>query len=127
MKKVYVGSSLHNVEAVRRIQARFAAIGVGITYDWTIAGQITDPAELRRVGDLEMAGVRDCDLFFMMQPARNGTHCELGMALAWWKPIVLLEETKVEQKTFYYNPSVYRFEDEETAFAFAKEFLQRLT
>jgi nucleoside 2-deoxyribosyltransferase len=122
--KVYVGSSLFNTIRVRQIQERFRLAGIGISYDWSKHGQVYNEAELARIGDLEERGVKDCDLFFMIQPARNGTHCEMGLARAWGKPIVILEEIEVEQKTFYYRPGVYRCKTEDEAFNLALRLLE---
>jgi nucleoside 2-deoxyribosyltransferase len=129
---VYVGSSLYNAAKVRAIQAKLILMGVQITYDWTRfgPGQLKTEEELADVGHQEELGVRNCDLFFMVHPARNGTHCELGMARALDKHIVILEEIEPpERKTFYYRPKghnrpIHRFTDEDEAIDFAVELLK---
>ena len=130
MKSVYVATSLHNAARAREIQRRFRAYGVAVSYDWTVHGRIDDPAELARVGELEEQGVRDCDLLFMIFPARSGAHCELGMARALGKHIVLLEEElPPEEKTFYHRPAaharpIHRFNDADAAIALALSLLR---
>lgn len=129
---VYVGSSLHNADRVRVIQQRFRDAGISISYDWTEHGQIFDDEELAKVGEAEERGVIECDLFFMVHPARNGTHCELGMARVLNKHIVILEEGVFEKKTFYYRPAghsrpVHRFTDADVAVQFAIKLLQEDT
>ncbi len=129
---IYVGSSLLNHQRVRQIQQRFRNAGVEITYDWTTRGQIFDEETLAEVGQEEERGVRDCTLFFMLHPARNGTHCELGMARVLDKHIVILEEGTFEKKTFYYRPvghvrPIHRFTNEDEAVNFALELLRSLT
>lgn len=124
MPKVYVGSSLLNATAVKSIQERFRAEGIEITYDWTTHGKVESERELIAYGHAEMAGVLSCDLFFMMHPARTGTHVELGLALAANKKIVLVNDLTVEQKPFYYLPNVYRFTSVDEAFDYAMRTLQ---
>lgn len=129
-RAVYVGSSLLNATRVKEIQNRFREAGIAITYDWSVHGKISDDRQLAEVGELEEQGVRDCDLFFMIHPARNGTHVELGMARVLDKHIVILEETPApEKKTFYYRPEghkypIHRFTDPDQAVNFAIELLQ---
>lgn len=115
---VYIGSSLLNVNRTRYFIAKFNDLGIGITYDWTKHGQLFDPVELTKCAAAEINGVRECDVFFMLQPGRSGTHCELGMAIALHKPIIILEDCDVlEEKAFYYAPTVQRFTDESSAVA----------
>lgn len=124
--RVYVGTSLHNADRACQLINKFLDAGILVTYQWTQHGQIFDDEELTKVGKLEIDGVRDCDLFFMIQPGRAGTHCELGIAIALDKPIVILEEIEAEKKTFYYQPNVYRYKTELEAFTAAIEILQRI-
>lgn len=130
MGKVYVASSLHNAGRVRHIQNRFVAEEIFVTYDWTVHNQVFDLGDLARIGELEEQGVRDCDLFFMIHPARNGAHCELGMARVLGKHIVILEEVPVpELKTFYFRPPghhrpIHRFTNEDEAIDFSLELLR---
>lgn len=129
MGLVYVGSSLHNTQRVRQIQQRLQDAGIRITYDWTIRGQIFDEETLAVVGEEEERGVRDCELFFMIHPARNGTHCELGMARALNKHIVILENGTFEKKTFYYRPHghpnpIHRFTNEDEAITFVLQLFR---
>lgn len=127
---VYVGSSLFNAERVRQIQKMFRDAGIRISYDWTQHGQIVDDELLAHIGDLEEKGVIDCDLFFMIHPSRNGSHCELGMARVLQKHIVILEEgPPIEKKTFYYRPTnhhrpIHRFTNATKAVAFAIDLLK---
>ncbi len=118
MAKIYIGSSLLNADQVKSLIGRFTASGVSITYDWTQHGRVYDEQDLMRYGEAEYRGVVESDLFFMVQPARTGTHVEMGIALALNKPIVLVNDRTVEQKTFYYLPNVHRFESVDDAFDF---------
>lgn len=130
MGSVYVGTSLFNADRARTIQRKFREAGFDISYDWTQHGQVFTPADLARFGELEEAGVRDCDLFFMIQPGRFGTHCELGMARVLGKHVVILEDGRTtEQKTFYYRPDgharpIHKLRDEDEAIALAINLLR---
>ncbi len=127
--KAYVASSLFNAEKVQLVQKKLQELDFTITYDWTTHGQLTSVDDLTKVGMLEEQGVKDCDLFFMIHPARNGTHCELGMARVLNKHIVILEDgVQIEQKTFYYRPEghlypINKFIDLDKALVFAAKLL----
>lgn len=122
--KVYVGTSLHNAARAKQVIAKFQQAGVTITYDWTTHGQLFDDTELARCGVLEVAGVKDCDVFFMIQPGRAGSHCELGIAIALNKPVVILDELNTEKKPFYYCEGVHRCKTEDEAFTTAFSILK---
>jgi hypothetical protein len=124
---VYVGTSLFNAQRAKQIIAKFLAANIPISYDWTTHGQASGQDDLAKYGKLEEEGVRECSLFFMIQPGRSGTHCEFGMAYAWGKPIIILEDVEVEQKTFYYRPNIFRFKTEEEAFTKALQILEAKT
>lgn len=132
MESVYIGTSLFNADRARTIQRKFREAGVEISYEWWKHGQVFSTADLAKFGELEEAGVRNCGLFFMIQPGRHGTHCELGMARVLGKHVVILEDQKpTEEKTFYYRPDgharpIHKFRDEDEAIAFAINLLREL-
>lgn len=107
--RVYVASILSNIDRIFYINNILRTHGVTITYDWTSHGKVYTPDELSRIAVLERQGVIDCDVFLMVQPGGGGTHVEFGMAQILDKPIVILEDVCVEQKTFYYLPGVAKF------------------
>lgn len=123
MSTVYVGSSLFNTERVKNIQKRFEVAGVAIAYNWAQHGRIIGATAetYNKIGNLETNGVKGCDLFFMVHPARFGTHTELGIAIGTDKPIVMLNDTgeEVEEKPFYHLANVFRFTNEDEALTFA--------
>lgn len=123
---VYVGTSLFNANRAIQIMERFKQEGVRISYDWTTHGQVYSEEELRKYAIAEKRGVIDCDVFFMIFPARNGSHFECGLADGYGKHIVLLEEVEVEQKTFYHLPGIQRFKTEEKAIQHTLKFLDSL-
>ena len=124
MPSVYVGTSLLNISLAKEIINKFRSHGVDISYDWTTHGQVFNSDDLYKYGTKEFDGVKSADLFFMICPARTGTHIELGIALAYGKPIVLVLDKDTELKTFYFLQNVSRFSSLEVAFSFALEKLK---
>ena len=120
MASVYVGTSLLNVEQARQIISKFRSYGVNISYDWTTSGQVFTISDLQECGVKEVNGVKNADLFFMIHPARFGTHVELGIAIACDKPVIMVTNHNVlEQKTFYHLHNVFSFVSIDEGFAFA--------
>lgn len=124
MGKIYIGSSLYNAEQVKKARDMFIEAGHQITYDWTTHGKVTSQEELKKFGEEELKGVADCDVFFMMQPSRYGTHIEFGIALGLGKPIVMIVDHDSEMKTFYMLSNVRRFDDFDSAFNHTLEYFK---
>lgn len=113
---IYISTSLYNASRVGELAARLQAYGVNLTYDWTKHGKVDSEAELIACGLNEQRGIKDADVFLFITPARNGSHTELGLAIAYEKPIVMLQEDATqEQQPFYFLPGVQRFTREEDA------------
>lgn len=110
-----MGTSLLNAARAKTIMAHLLSINVTITYDWTVHGAVTDRNLLQEIALAEVDGVKNCDVFFMVQPGRFGTHCELGLAYAFGKPIVILDENEAWNTSFYHLPNIFRFSKEDSA------------
>src|SRR5688572_26391345 len=129
---VYIATSLFNVERAREFIEKFRKQDISISYDWTTHGQATIEQDLVTYGKLEEDAVLKADLLFMIQPARNGSHVEFGLARGFYrctgipKPIIILDEIGAEAKTFYYLQGVYRFTNQDIAFAAALAILNKL-
>lgn len=128
MNKIYIASSLHNIARVKSLMELFEEKGAVVTYNWAQHGQVFTNEELRKYGEAELDGVMAADLLFFVQPGRMGSHVELGVMLALVrlgkpKTIVILEESQVEQKSFYHLEHVNRFHKEEDAIKFSLERL----
>ena len=123
MRSVYIGSSLLNAAQVKEVITKFRAVNIQVTYDWTTHGRVTHEDDLKIYGMAEYRGVVECDVFFMIHPARNGTHVELGIALACNKPVVMVTIDGIEPKTFYYLNNVHRFNKVDDAFDFTVRML----
>ena len=125
MNKVYVGTSLLNIDRAKHIIARLKSLNLSITYEWPNHGMVADKALLPVIARNEVIGVRECDVFFMIQPGRSGTHIEFGMAYALGKPIVMLNEDDEWPTCFYHLPGVHRFSVEDDAIAFLLKLLEQ--
>lgn len=126
--KVYVAGSLKNAARVQEIQNKLRESGIKITYDWTTHGFVDKPELLIEIGEKERDGVLHCDVLFLVQPGRLGSHIELGIAIAMNKlgvvtPIVILEEVEMECKPFYYLDCVRRFKTEHPAIQYTLEVI----
>lgn len=108
--KIYIASSLSNMAEVRRLRDELILLGHEITYDWTEHGPAPD--RLPEICEKEMVGVTYADLVFVILPGGKGTHVELGLALGWDIPIVLVSNTEEainphpDSCAFYWNPLV---------------------
>jgi len=92
MRSLYIASSLLNKERVQSIRNYFLDKGIPISYDWTAHGFVEDLDELPNIAEKELDGVRQADCILMILPARNGSHFEIGYAMAQNKPIVILND-----------------------------------
>ena len=124
MAKIYIGTSLKNAARAKELNLRLQELGIICTYDWTTHGQVHTIEELIKFGIAEEKGVKDADVFLMIFPGRNGSHFEMGLARGLGIPIVLLEETVVEQKTFYHLPGVHKAKTEDEAIALILNILR---
>ena len=108
--KIYVASSLDNAKRISEIIQILKNAGYEITYDWTTHGRVENQEQLQQIAKGEYDGVKDCDVFIMVHPARFGSHFEFGAAYALGKRIMILEESEIEElKSFYFLSGIERF------------------
>lgn len=111
--KFYIASHLENSENVRKIAQYLTYQGWDQTYDWTAHGLVDDKKRLVSVSLNEIQGVRDADVVFLLLPGERGTHAELGAAIAYEKPVVILaldqEDYHRDGHTcvFYWHPVIF--------------------
>ena len=111
--RVYIATKLENTEAHNRVRDELAVDGWHLTYDWTTHGPVWREGH-KRMGEVavaELKGVRDAAVVVVLLPGGRGTHAELGMALAFGKPVVLAVTAPGQYEAenacaFYYHPSV---------------------
>ncbi len=115
--KVYIATRLESVQKYAEVRAALNDIGVSITYDWTSHGPVWRSGEnrIRQVSLNETEGVQIAGAVIVILPGGRGTHCELGMAIAFGRQIFILAENPKEQEmqgatpetcAFYHHPAV---------------------
>ena len=85
----YTASSFRNIKDVRFINDQLIKRGHCLTYDWTQSERVDTPADLQRIGQLELDAVRASDCLILVLPAGKGSHVELGIALTVQIPVFL--------------------------------------
>src|SRR5207237_7921708 len=78
----------------RVVRDALKTCGHEISYDWTLHGSVKSTSEerLREVATLELDGVSEADFVVVLLPGGNGTHLELGFAIARGKRVFLHSE-----------------------------------
>ncbi len=103
--KLYVAAKWEDRERAREVMRQMVAEGHEITFDWTHSEQFS-PEQAA----CDMRGVKDADaLVFVAEKDLpfKGAYVEMGMALAWGKPIYLIG-TGIDACIFTVLPNVYR-------------------
>jgi len=110
--RFYIASTLSNADQAEDVAAYLRARGWIQTFNWAELPVQTDIDQLPITADLELEGVMDADILFLLMPARRGSHIEMGAALAAGIPVVILS-TSIEDVydngrpvSFYYHPLV---------------------
>lgn len=121
--RVYVASKAENYQRVREVQQLFKDAGHHITYDWTPDVEKLGPgaglqeAKMRECAIRDKDGVWRCQLLAAICfPGWLGTLLEVGMGLAWDKPIWLIRDEPVAREPFsifwtLYNVEVIEWEN----------------
>jgi nucleoside 2-deoxyribosyltransferase len=113
--KFYIASKLENYRNVQAVRDALIKAGHRITYDWTLHGSVAGQGakRLREVAGSEMDGVLSADIVIVLLPGGRGTHAELGMAIAWDIPVMLIADKSntyfnLDKNTcaFYWNKNV---------------------
>ena len=109
--KFYVAGKFEDKERVRLAQRCIEDAGHEISHDWTMAAALGGQAE----AEDDMAGVREADalLFVNVDPdlLYAGSLVEIGMALAWGKPVYFLNTEHMARNVFYHLPGVWSAAD----------------
>ncbi|SET24306.1 Nucleoside 2-deoxyribosyltransferase [Oceanobacillus limi] len=110
--KFYIASGFENKDLVQYVRDELKKEGHLHTYDWTQNVRATTEDKLGAIGELEKQAVADCDFLVLLLPGGRGTHTELGMALAYGKPVFLYSPDTIDlttATTFYYVEGVKHF------------------
>lgn len=112
--KFYIATSFSRVTAHHTVRDSLKQMGHEISYDWTLdeSGKSISKEHLKEVALLELAGVSEADFVVVLLPGGNGSHLELGFALAKEKQIFLHSEDPLlfepgpQTKVFYHHPDI---------------------
>jgi nucleoside 2-deoxyribosyltransferase len=112
--KYYIATSLSRTSAHYEVREALKKYGHDISYDWTLHGSVKSISKerLREVAELELIGVAEADFVVVLLPGGNGTHLELGFAIARGKKVFLHSEDSLafelgpQTNAFYHHPDV---------------------
>jgi nucleoside 2-deoxyribosyltransferase len=96
MASVYVAGKFEDKEQIREVQRKFREAGFEISHDWTTEdGTGMEGAELdtymAQCAKNDFFGVLQADFVVIMNHAKAfGTMTEMGLALAWGKPVYVV-------------------------------------
>jgi nucleoside 2-deoxyribosyltransferase len=116
--RIYVASSFENKEEVRDLYTCLEILGHTITCDWTDHEEPYNYQQLQQWALDDAEGVEHCDaLVALIAPGRTqqGTWCEIGMALAWGKPVTMIGiEPTLGKPIFAHLPGIAFYPDLKT-------------
>lgn len=112
--KYYIATSLSRTTAHNLVRDALKMLRHEISYDWTVHGSVklVSKERLREVSIRELKGVSEADFVVVLLPGGNGTHLELGFAIASGKRVFLhsedpaLFELGPQTNAFYHHPDV---------------------
>lgn len=113
--RYYIATSLERHLHHNALRDLLEARGHSITYDWTEHGSVKHESQTRiaEVAHLEAMGVHHADFVVVLLPGGRGTHTELGLAIAYGKPVFVhahdhREFFAQDDRTcaFYHHPQV---------------------
>lgn len=105
--KLYLASSIRNMDMVKEVGALLESFGHKITCDWCAfsADTIAFSQQYRQfcIDDM-FRGIDEADALVLIFPIGRGAHIEIGYAVAKEKRIIILSN-KVEDEVLFYNDS----------------------
>lgn len=110
--RVYVATKLERAEVARTVIEAFRARGHEVTYDWTTHGSVwrEGPDRIREVSRAEVKGVTSADVVIVCLPGGRGTHAELGIAIGFGVPVILVSAedpmTGPDTCAFYHHDAI---------------------
>lgn len=104
----YVATGYDNKAMHNDVRDALASRGWRLTHDWTLRDEADGP---RASAEADLEGVRGADVVVVVLPGGEGTHAELGMALALGKRTFVCARDEVEFKresVFLHHPLATR-------------------
>ncbi|WP_144569207.1 nucleoside 2-deoxyribosyltransferase [Bacillus pseudomycoides] len=108
----YIASSFQNKHLVQFVASQLKEEGWHHTYNWTQNERATNREQLQKIGQAEKQAIQNADVFLLLLDGGNGSHTELGMAIALEKKIYMYHKNNPLQTTFYHLPEVDIFQGE---------------
>ncbi|PDY00963.1 group-specific protein [Bacillus pseudomycoides] len=108
----YIASSFQNKHLVQFVASQLKEAGWHHTYNWTQNERATNREQLQKIGQAEKQAIQNADVFLLLLDGGNGSHTELGMAIALKKKIYMYHKNNPLQTTFYHLPEVDIFQGE---------------
>ena len=114
--KYYIATSLLRITSHQVARDALQTLGHEITYDWTSHGSVQSVSKerLREVATIELDAVSKAEFVVVLLPGGNGTHLELGFAIAKGKRVFLHSEDSLafelgpQTNVFYHHPDIIR-------------------
>ncbi len=113
--KYYIATGFANKEQHNHLMRMLEKRGHAITFDWTREEPAVPrgPSVSKRISEMEISGVVNADVVFLLLPGGKGTHVELGAALATNTPVILVElqdysDVVHKPSIFYFHGMVFR-------------------
>jgi len=112
--KLYIAGSSQDLPRVKELMTRFQDAGYTLTHDWTTYFDEV-PKDYTHFARLDLVGIQAAEyIIFLYErdlPYR-GTHTELGLAISWRKPCLILGEY-AHKNIFTRLENMYFFKKEE--------------
>ena len=98
-------------------------MGHNLTADWTLGAAAADHTGLPGAANFDLVGVHSADFVVVLLPGGEGTHVELGSAIAWGKTVFVIADgvsagdafaETMETCPFYFASLVTRCDDIES-------------
>ena len=86
--RVYIATSLSNVDTQRELALALGAMGIEQTFDWTRNGTMSG-RPYNEVAQDEMSGIAEADFVVVLLPGGKGTHAEMGAAIMSGKTVFI--------------------------------------
>lgn len=120
--RLYVATTLGNIEQGKRLRDALKGEGHEITYDWMEHLDLREHESyeaMREKAQFESDGVSAADAVVLLLPGGMGAHVELGMALASGVPVIVAAQGDILHwepypSVFWWHPGVrYRIQAEQ--------------
>jgi nucleoside 2-deoxyribosyltransferase len=106
--KIYLASSFLNKYNARQAMSMIENAGHTITHDWTTHPTTDSTRGLKKESVEDLKGVENCDIFILLWPGRMGSNAELGAALAYGKPCILVGGINPLDSVYFNHPRCRR-------------------